>query len=81
VLQASRQRDQAILSDLAAADPTALFRTIAAEGDARRICGLPPVWLALQAARPRRGHVLDYRQALHPTGHESVSFASVAFDA
>jgi AmmeMemoRadiSam system protein B len=78
-LAESRGRDQAILEQAAAADPAGLFRVIAAEADARRICGLPPAWTVLQAIRPGSGRVLRYDQYVHPRGAESVSFAGVAF--
>jgi AmmeMemoRadiSam system protein B len=81
VLTRSRRGDEAILTRVEAADPAAYFETIAAEDDARRICGLPPTWLVLEAARPSRGRVLNYTQFAHPEGYESVSFASAAFDA
>jgi AmmeMemoRadiSam system protein B len=75
----SRERDQAILRQAEAADPAGYFGAIAEEGDARRICGLPPTYTALEALRPGRGKVLHYDQYVHPRGHESVSFASVGF--
>jgi AmmeMemoRadiSam system protein B len=75
----SRQQDQGILKQAEKADPAGLFRVIADEQDARRICGLPPTYTVLEAARPARGKVLHYDQYVHPRGHESVSFASVAF--
>jgi len=78
-LEESRTKDAAILQALGNADPAAYFNTIAGEGDARRICGLPPTWLTLEAARPRSGKILHYQQFIDPTGHESVSFASAAF--
>ncbi len=76
----SRRQDQAILRRAEAADPAGFFRVIADEGDGRRICGLPPTYTLLEAARPGRGRLLHYDQYVHPRGHESVSFASVAFD-
>jgi AmmeMemoRadiSam system protein B len=60
-------------------DPSAFFRVIAEENDARRICGLPPAYTVLQALRPSRGEVLHYDQFVHPDGFESVSFASAVF--
>src|SRR5262249_48532323 len=78
-LAVSRAQDQAILRRAEAADPAGFFGVIAEEGDARRICGLPPTYTVLEAARPGRGQVLHYDQYVHPTGYESVSFASVAF--
>ncbi|HEY3788549.1 MAG TPA: AmmeMemoRadiSam system protein B [Urbifossiella sp.] len=78
-LEASRLQDNAILAEIAKADPASYFDVIAAEGDARRICGLPPTYVALEAIRPRTGRVLHYQQFVHPEGHESVSFAAAAF--
>jgi AmmeMemoRadiSam system protein B len=75
----SRSCDEAILKRAEAADPDGFFSVIAAEGDRRRICGLPPTWLVLQAIGPDHGRVLHYDQYVHPRGSESVSFASVAF--
>lgn len=76
----SRLRDDAILRAVEAADPAAYFRVVADEKDDRRICGFPPTWLTLAAARPGAGRTLDYQQYVHPEGHESVSFAAAAFD-
>lgn len=78
-LVASRKQDDAILTELTKADAAGYFHVIAAEHDERRICGLPPTWLTLNACRPRAGRVLHYQQYVHPTGDESVSFASAAF--
>jgi AmmeMemoRadiSam system protein B len=75
----SRDQDRAILCQAEAADPAKYFRVIADEGDCRRICGLPPTYTVLEAVRPSHGKVLHYDRYLHPRGHESVSFASVAF--
>ena len=75
----SREQDQAILRQAVAADPAGYFRVIAEESDRRRICGLPPTYTVLEALRPGSGQLLHYDQYVHPRGHESVSFASVAF--
>jgi AmmeMemoRadiSam system protein B len=79
-LQHSRRQDQAILHKAAAGDGEGYFRVIAAEQDARRICGLPPTYLVLEALRPSRGRLLHYDQYVHPQNVLSVSFASVSFD-
>ena len=79
LLTHSRDQDCAILRHAEAADPTGYFQVIADESDRRRICGLPPTYTILEAIRPRRGKLLHYDQYVHPHGHESVSFASVAF--
>jgi AmmeMemoRadiSam system protein B len=79
LLARSRQQDHAILEQAVAADMAGYFRVIAAEGDARRICGLPPTYTLVEAIRPTRGKLLNYDQYVHPHGFESVSFASVGF--
>lgn len=78
-LNASCLQDQAILQQAAQADAAGLYRVIAEEDDARRICGLPPTYVVLEALRPTRGQLLHYDQYVHPRGFESVSFASMAF--
>jgi AmmeMemoRadiSam system protein B len=78
-LEHSRRQDQALLEHAESADPAAYFRLIAAEGDERRICGLPPTYTLLEALRPGGGKVLHYDRFVEPSGWESVSFASAAF--
>ena len=78
-LDDSRKQDEAILAEVERADPAGYFGAIAAERDRRRICGLPPTYLTLEAIRPKKGRVLHYQQFVHPQGHESVSFAAAAF--
>jgi len=78
-LSFSRKQDESVLATLHEADEGEYFRVIANEKDARRICGLPPTWLTLAVAKPSSGRVLHYSQYVHPTGHESVSFAAAAF--
>jgi AmmeMemoRadiSam system protein B len=89
VLTHSRRQDHALLHELgegakrtrrtAPPDPAAYFRVVAAENDARRICGLPPTYIVIEAIHPGRGKMLHYDQYVHPDGEESVSFASVVF--
>lgn len=79
VLEHSRKQDEALMQKVEKADIDGYFRVIAAESDERRICGLPPTYTLLDAVKPTRGKLLNYDQYVHPRGHESVSFASVAF--
>ncbi len=78
-LAVSEEWDRKILEQVERADPGGYFDVVAAEGDARRICGLPPTVLTLEALRPKKGRVLHYQQFVHPQGFESVSFAAAAF--
>ena len=79
LLTQSREHDAALLRYAEAADACGYFRLIADELDRRRICGLPPTYTVLEAVRPAHGRLLHYDQYVHPLGHESVSFASMAF--
>ena len=67
---------QAMLTAVEAGDPDAFFESIARDGDRRRVCGLSPIYTALQLLR-REGKVLKYGQAPDPNG--TVTFASVVF--
>src|SRR5262245_8350464 len=80
LLERSKRQDDLILQKAAQVDADGYFDVIAAEEDARRICGLPPTYVALEAARPKRGKLLHYGRFVHPEGFESVSFASMAFE-
>jgi MEMO1 family protein len=75
----SRAQDEKLLGCFAKADVDGFFDVIAAEQDERNICGLPPAWVALKASQPQSGKVLHYGRFVHPTGHESVSFAAAGF--
>jgi hypothetical protein len=79
-LAKSLKQDQAIVERAEKADMSGYFNMIASEQDRRRICGLPPTWTTLAAARPTTGKLLRYDRYVHPEGHESVSFASMAFE-
>ena len=79
-LRHSKAQDDLLIERAMAADADGYFEVIAAEEDARRICGLPPTYVALGAAKPSEGKLLHYGRFVHPEGFESVSFASMAFE-
>ncbi len=79
-LEHSRRQDQTILEAAVSADPEAYLSVIVEENDERRICGLPPTWLALAVAGVTSGRMLHYDQYVHPRRTQSVSFASMSFD-
>jgi AmmeMemoRadiSam system protein B len=78
-LEHSRKQDETLLMQAERLDMAGYFQTIQAEADSRRICGLPPTYTLLEAIHPASGKLLHYDQYVHPRGHESVSFASMAF--
>jgi hypothetical protein len=48
--------------------------------DARRICGLAPMYTQLELLRGRSARLLKYGIAMEPQSESAVSFASLAFD-
>ena len=77
----SQDQDLKLMATAAAGSPDGYRRILAEEKDARRICGFPPTWVTLQALGPCAGKLLRYDQYVHPKGRESVSFASMVFQA
>lgn len=79
LLETLAREDADILKNAAAVDTSEFFSGIAGVGDCRRICGLPPVYSMLEAVRPRRGEVLDYRQWHERETESAVTYASLAY--
>lgn len=79
-LKASKKQDELLMKFAAAVDPESYFGVIAAEKDERRICGLPPTYLTLEATTPKKGKLLHYGRYVQPEGIESVSFAAAVFE-
>ncbi len=77
---ACRQADERLLREAASGDADRLFAVMADDQDDRRICGFPPLYVALSAARPGRGTIGCYDQFVDPAGSEIVSFASMVFE-
>lgn len=70
-----RREDQAMLEPVLGGDADGFFRFIMAEGDRRRVCGLPPIYVWLQLLPPCDIRLLRYDQAFHPQA--TVTFASL----
>jgi AmmeMemoRadiSam system protein B len=75
----SDRQDLLLMERAAAVDAQGYFRHIVEEQNNRRICGFPPTYLTLQAARPGSGRLLQHDRYVHPEGKECVSFAGAAF--
>jgi len=73
-----RERDLATLEAVEAVDAGSFYDLIVGENDARRICGLSPIYTLLAATPAARGRTLHYAQALEPDTGSMVSFAAVA---
>jgi hypothetical protein len=68
--------DEILIETITDGDAAAFFHTIAAEGDRRNICGLPPIYLTLRLLGDNvRGKLTGYDRC--PADEEDTSFVSV----
>jgi MEMO1 family protein len=75
-----RRQDLALIETIKLGDPGAFFDDVARDHDARKICGLAPMYTQLALLRGRRARLLHYDIALEPQTDSLVSFASLAID-
>ena len=73
--------DAELLSYVVAADADAYYAHVMRDRDARRICGLTPIYVltALMQIEGRKGELLRYTQWVDGDLSSSVTFCSVAF--
>jgi AmmeMemoRadiSam system protein B len=69
--------DRGMLEPVLAADAGGFFASVASDGDARRICGLSPIYTLLRLLPQRPGRLLRYSQWPDPEG--AVTFCAVSF--
>jgi MEMO1 family protein len=75
----ARAGDLAALDRVAAGDAEGFWRTVMADGNRRRLCGLSAIYTVLRVLSPIRGRILDYRQGEDPAGG-LVGFAAAALN-
>ena len=71
-----KAEDERSLEAIAVGDAEAFFRQAAEEGDRRRLCGLPPIYLLLRVTEGARGPTLGYLQC--PADEGGGSLVSIA---
>ncbi|MCI0549192.1 MAG: AmmeMemoRadiSam system protein B [Candidatus Rokubacteria bacterium] len=76
-LAAVERQDRSMLEHVEAGDPTAFYASVAADGDARRICGLSPIYTFLRLLPGVRGRVVRY--SLWPDPEGAVGHCAAAF--
>lgn len=69
--------DRTMLESVVAGDPRAFFAQVASDRDARRICGLSPIYSLLRARPEAPGRLIEYRQ--WPDPQEAVTFCAASF--
>lgn len=72
--------DTEVLATISRGDAEAFLDLLVREGDRYRVCGLPPIYLALRIMGPVRGEVVGYRQCPAP-GDSVVSVAGLLLSA
>ncbi len=79
MLGETRQRDLEMLAHGEKMDPEGFYDLIRGEGDRRRICGLPSIYVLMNVTDAREGRLLKYDQSHNPEAQSAVTFASLAF--
>jgi len=77
-LQEVERKDSDFLNLAAAGDAEGLFKSIAAENDSRRVCGYPPIYMALRCIDRPVGRLFQYRQWSDLNAGAAVTFAALA---
>jgi predicted class III extradiol MEMO1 family dioxygenase len=75
-LQALEAQDRESLKAVCRGDAEDFFWSVANDGDARKVCGLAPIYTMLRAMDGCEGEGLHYSQWPDPNG--TVTFCSVA---
>jgi AmmeMemoRadiSam system protein B len=74
------REDLELIEYIKRGDPAGFFADIVKDRDARRICGLAPMYTQLELLRGRSARLLKYGIAMEPQSESAVSFASLAID-
>jgi AmmeMemoRadiSam system protein B len=78
VAERVKNEDMALIEFIKRGDPAGFFTDILKDRDARRICGLAPMYTQLELLQGHRGDLLKYGIAMEPDTGSAVSFASLA---
>jgi len=80
VAERVKREDFSLIENIKRGDSAGFFADIARDRDARRICGLAPMYTQLELLRGRTARLLKYGIAMEPETESAVSFASLAID-
>jgi AmmeMemoRadiSam system protein B len=80
VSEAVRRADLEMLDLVCQGDAEGFYRQVMRDDDARRICGLSPIYYLLSLVGPAAGRLLTYDQWVDPAGQGSVTYAGVIFE-
>jgi len=79
MLSETRARDLEMLAYAEKMDAEGFYHSIRKEGDRRRICGFPSIYVLLNINGAKEGRLLKYAQSHNPETQSAVTFASLAF--
>ena len=79
MLAETRAKDLEMLAHAKTVDAEGFYHSIQREGDRRRICGFPSIYVLLNVNQAKEGRLLKYVQSHNPETQSAVSFASLAF--
>jgi MEMO1 family protein len=79
VREAVETADRAMLELICRGDAEGFYEQVMSDGDARRICGLSPIYYLLELLGPADGHLIRYDQWVDAEGQGAVTFAGVIF--
>jgi len=77
-LQRVEREDRVFLDLVMHGDAEGMFRSIAEDGDRRRICGYPPIYMTLRCVEQAQGKLLQYRQWSDMSAGAAVTYAALA---
>lgn len=73
-------QDRRLMEVLRVADPEAFWQDVARDGDQRRICGIPPIYIMLAALAGMKGTPAGYAQCpASPDGTSIVSICGMVY--
>jgi AmmeMemoRadiSam system protein B len=78
VAQSVKSADLALIENIKRGDPDGFFAEVAKDCDARKICGLSPMYTQLELLRGHQARLLMHDIAMEPQTESLVSFASLA---
>jgi len=80
VAERVKGEDLGLIEFIKRGDPEGFFADIIKDRDARRICGLSPMYTQLELLQGHSGSLLKYGIAMEPDTGSAVSFASLAIE-
>ena len=78
-LKRVEQEDKELLDAMVDCNAEAFYQSIAVKKDRNNVCGLSPIYMLLNIARPKTGRLLHYDQAIEQDTESVVTFASLSF--